>query len=34
LYFTGDKDYNKCPPELVEPVNEIIKEIKDMAVDY
>ena len=34
LYFTGDKDYAKRPPELAEPVNDIIEKIKQMAVDY
>jgi len=34
LYFMGDQDYAKCPPELVEPVNDIIEKIKQMAVDY
>jgi nucleoside-triphosphatase THEP1 len=34
LYFTGDKNYAKRPPELTEPVNDIIAKIKQMAVDY
>jgi len=34
LYFLKDKEYHKLPPELTEPVNEIIKEVKQMAVDY
>jgi TPR repeat protein len=34
LYFINDKDYAKRPPEIVEPINDIIKKIKQMAVDY
>ena len=34
LYFLDDKEYHKLPPELSEPVNEIIEEVKQMAVDY
>lgn len=34
LYFMGDNNYQKCPPELTDPVNDIIEKIKQMAVDY
>jgi TPR repeat protein len=34
LYFTGDQNYYKLPPELSEPVEDIIKQIKQLAVDY
>lgn len=34
LYFTGDPNYYKLPPELSEPIEDIIKQIKQLAVDY
>jgi len=34
LYFTGDKNYHKLPPEISEPVEEIIEQIKQMEKDY
>jgi len=34
LYFTGDKNYHKIPPEISEPVQEIIEQIKQMEKDY
>jgi hypothetical protein len=34
LYLSGDENYHRCPPELSEPVAEIIEQIKGMAVDY
>ncbi|MCP4348723.1 MAG: sel1 repeat family protein [Desulfobacterales bacterium] len=34
LHFTDDKNYHKIPPELTEPVNEIIEKVKQMATDY
>ncbi len=34
LHFKGDKNYHKIPPELIEPVYEIIEKIRQMAVEY
>ena len=34
LYFSDDPNYHKLPPELSEPVEDIIKQVKQMAVDY
>jgi GTP cyclohydrolase III len=34
LYFIGDQNYYKLPPELSEPVEDIIKQIKQLTVDY
>ncbi len=34
LYFTNDPGYRKMPPELAEPVEDIIKQVKQMAEDY
>jgi TPR repeat protein len=34
LYFTEHPDYQKLPPELAEPVRDLIKRIKRMARDY
>jgi len=34
LRLTNDKNYYKMPPELAEPVKEIIEKIKQMAIDY
>lgn len=32
LYFTDDKDYAKRPPEIVETVNDIIENIKQIRL--
>jgi len=34
LHFTDNKDFHKMPPELAEPVKDIIEKVKQMAVDY
>ncbi len=34
LHFKNDPDYHKMPPELAEPVKDIIEKVKQMAVDY
>lgn len=34
LYFIGDSNYHKLPPELSEPVEDLIQQIKQLAVDY
>jgi len=34
LHFTGSKDFHKMPPELAEPVKDIIEKVKQMAEDY
>ncbi|MDM8565237.1 tetratricopeptide repeat protein [Candidatus Halobeggiatoa sp. HSG11] len=34
LKITNHKDNVKCPPELTEPVNDIVKKIDQMAIDY
>ena len=34
LYFTGNPGYHKLPPELSEPVEDIIQQVKQLAVDY
>lgn len=34
LYFTENENYQKLPPELSEPVHEIIRQVKQMTVDY
>ena len=34
LHFIQDEDYRKMPPELTEPVNEVITKVKQWAVDY
>ena len=34
LHFTHDEAYAKLPPELAEPVNNVIEKVKQMAVDY
>jgi len=34
LKITGDENLNKMPPELSEPVNEIIAKIRQIEIDY
>jgi TPR repeat protein len=34
LYFTHDPGYQKLPPELSEPVTDIIRQINQLARDY
>ena len=34
LYFMGTPHFNKLPPELSEPVNDIIRKVNRMAQDY
>ena len=34
LYFTDDPNYQKLPPELSEPVKDIIKQTEQLAADY
>lgn len=34
LFLKNDKDYQKIPPELEEPVKKIIEKVKQMAIDY
>jgi len=34
LHFTDNKDFHKMPPELAEPVKDIIEKVRQMAVDY
>ncbi len=34
LYFTNNPNYHKLPPELFKPINEIIEQVKQLAVDY
>ncbi len=34
LHFTNSKNFHKMPPELAEPVKDIIEKVKQMAVDY
>ena len=34
LYFLHDPSYRKRPPELVEPVDDIIRRVKQMTKDY
>ena len=34
LYSIGDPAYDKLPPELAEPVRDIIARIRDMAARY
>ncbi|MCZ6872446.1 MAG: hypothetical protein O7G88_02790 [bacterium] len=34
LRLSGNNDYNKMPPELSEPVSQIIERVKQMTVDY
>ncbi|MDM8522396.1 tetratricopeptide repeat protein [Desulfococcaceae bacterium HSG8] len=34
LHLTDDKNFHKLPPELSEPVDEIIEEVRQMEVDY
>ncbi|MGE0086935.1 MAG: hypothetical protein AB7S75_21230 [Desulfococcaceae bacterium] len=34
LHFTNNQDFHKMPPELAEPVKDIIEKVKQMAVDY
>ena len=34
LYFIDDPNYQKLPPELAEPVHDIIRQVKQLAADY
>ena len=34
LKITGDENFYKIPPELSEPVNEIVAKIRQMEIDY
>lgn len=34
LYFIKDPNYQKLPPEMAEPVHEIIRQVKQLAADY
>ncbi|GAK54770.1 ATPase [Candidatus Vecturithrix granuli] len=34
LYFIEDPNYQKLPPELAEPVHDIIRQVKQLAADY
>ena len=34
LYFINDPNYKKLPPELAEPVHDIIRQVKQLAADY
>ncbi|MBD3305329.1 hypothetical protein GF339_03125 [candidate division KSB3 bacterium] len=34
LHFLGDSDYHKLPPELAEPVRDMIHRVNQMAAEY
>ncbi|MDY0093589.1 MAG: hypothetical protein RBT80_12895 [Candidatus Vecturithrix sp.] len=34
LYFIEDPNYQKLPPELADPVHEMIEQVKQLAADY
>ncbi len=34
LYFIGAPDYQKLPPELTEPVRDIVRQVRTMTLEY